>query len=276
MRAAAVLTAALLAVSAAAHAHMLPKNVRVIPEAHWRASASAHADRVRSLLEPGMLPPAPACLTKKGLPSCRANAPADGWRSLDPAHPVFNFFEQYYGVSGGKGTRRLARWSAPVPESGCSVLLQGATASDLGSGTLHLRGATVLDGSENTPAGVLYDPVGSRPPSQDATPYLWHRAVLAATTVAEPVTHCYGLHEWAMQYWPEGAMKPPSARYQSGAMRLRVSREVLNSAVEAGVSCTHVDVRAHSPSKALCPTIDRLLRSRSLNACNPIVYSLSV
>lgn len=238
-----LLSAATLAVSAVAHPPVLHAGVRVIPEAHWRASACAHADRVRSLLEPGMLPPAPACLTKKGLPSSRASTPADGWRPLDSAHPVFNFFEQYYGVAGGKGTRRLARWSAPVGEGGCAVLLEGATASDMGSGTLHLRGATVVEAGEVGPAGVLYDPVASRPPSLDATPFLWHRAVLAATTAAEPVTHCYGLHEWAMQYWPEGAPEPPSARYQSGAMRLRVSRSTLNAAVETGVSCTHVDVR---------------------------------
>jgi hypothetical protein len=244
----AVLPAAVLAVSALAHPPRLPEGVHILPEAQWRASAAAHAHRVRSLLVPGMLPPEPVRLTKKGLPSSRASATADGWRSLDPAHPVFNFFEQYYGVAGGKGTRRLARWSAPVADGddgGCGVFLEGATAVDLGAGTLHLRGATLIDAAGTQPGGVLYDPISSRPPTLDATPYLWHRAVLAATATAEPVTHCYGLHEWAMQYWPEGAPEPPSARYQSGAMRLRVSRGTLNAAVETGVSCTHVDVRQH-------------------------------
>lgn len=233
-----------------------PNGLVVLGEAEWRARAQQHAARVRSLLEPGMLPPAPPKLTKKGLPSARASTPLDGWRPLDPNHPVFNFFEQYYGITGGKGTRRLARWSPELAEGAPGVFLEGATAADLCNGVLHMRGARVVERPlelqcGTTTGGILYEPFHCRPENLDATAFLWYRAVLAATLDAEPILHCYGLHEWAMQYWPEGADPPPSARYQASAMPLRVSRETLNAAVESGVSCTHVDaLRFFAPAAA--------------------------
>ena len=49
------------------------------------------------------------------------------------------------------------------------------------------------------------------------------------------------VHEWAMQYQPDGAPEPPSAKYQAH-LPLRVSRETINKVVERkGVHCTHVD-----------------------------------
>lgn len=47
--------------------------------------------------------------------------------------------------------------------------------------------------------------------------------------------------EWAMQYQPENAAPPPSAKYQEH-LPLRVSRQIINETVERkGISCTHVD-----------------------------------
>ncbi|VEU41124.1 unnamed protein product [Pseudo-nitzschia multistriata] len=152
------------------------------------------------------------------------------------------------------------------------VFLEGATPDDFGS-TLHLRGAEWIGGDVESiggggddheihpiPSGiasdlkgVLYRPTASRngaaredrcgetPPLSRATSLLWYRSVLEATASNDPVLHCYGLHEWAMQYQPEGAREPPSGRYQSH-LALRVSRTTINETVERkGVSCTHVD-----------------------------------
>ena len=84
--------------------------------------------------------------------------------------------------------------------------------------------------------------------------YVWYREVLGRTLGPDraPVLHCYGLHEWAMQYQPAGARPPPSATYQAHAMPLRVDRATINAAVERkGVSCTHVDaLRFFAPAAA--------------------------
>ena len=72
-------------------------------------------------------------------------------------------------------------------------------------------------------------------------PFQWYTSILKQTLNSDPILHCYGLHEWAMQYHPEGADPPPSAKYQSN-LNLRVSRQVINETVERkGVRCTHVD-----------------------------------
>ena len=195
-----------------------------LPEATWRSRADAHAERVRALLSPGFVPAASQPLTQTGKPSRRVRVADDGWRALSTTHPVYNFLEEYYHIRGAKGTRKLARFSA-----GPSVTLQGATAADLvgSGGVLPSRGATV------DARGVTFDAAAAHAAAYaaDATPYLWYRDVLAATGAAEPVLSCYGLHEWAMQYWPEGAPQPPSAVYQAH-MRLRVPREVINQVVE--------------------------------------------
>lgn len=74
-----------------------------------------------------------------------------------------------------------------------------------------------------------------------ASSFVWYKSILEMTLSNEPVLHCYGLHEWAMQYHPEGASPPPSGKYQSH-LPLRASREVINSTVERkGLRCTHVD-----------------------------------
>ena len=74
-----------------------------------------------------------------------------------------------------------------------------------------------------------------------ATSFVWYRSILETTLGRDPVLHCYGLHEWAMQYRPEGAPPPPSGRYQAH-LPLRVPRAVINETVERkGIRCTHVD-----------------------------------
>ena len=84
-----------------------------------------------------------------------------------------------------------------------------------------------------------------------SAPFLWYRSILQQTLNGEPILHCYGLHEWAMQYQPDGAPTPPSGKYQAH-LPLLVSRKVFNDTVERkGVSCTHVDALRFFASDAL-------------------------
>mmetsp|Transcript_28219 Transcript_28219/g.56775 ORF Transcript_28219/g.56775 Transcript_28219/m.56775 type:complete len:514 (-) Transcript_28219:202-1743(-) len=149
------------------------------------------------------------------------------------------------------------------------VLLENASIDDLG-GTLHMRGGVPVpimveegnpqEDTEQQLHGVLYNPavfynrhlpLNSNNDEQDKerkqqllktiAPFQWYTSILKQTLNSDPILHCYGLHEWAMQYHPEGADPPPSAKYQS-SLNLRVSRQVINDTVERkGVRCTHVD-----------------------------------
>lgn len=171
--------------------------------------------------------------------------------ALDAQHAVYNFLLEYYHVKGQKGTRALARWSPPLiadEASSCATLLEGADADDLACGRLSLRGAEV------TAEGIVYDVATAfaGASTERATPFVWYRDILRNTTGAEPVLHCYGLHEWAMQYHPDGADPPPSARFQMQSMPLRVPRKTINEAIERrGIACTHVDaLRFFAPAAA--------------------------
>jgi hypothetical protein len=140
------------------------------------------------------------------------------------------------------------------------ILLENANEDDMG-GTLHLRGCTPVisencNNGELNFHGVLYNPAifyNRHIPVAETTqneknqrlktisPFQWYSSILQSTLDSEPIMHCHGLHEWAMQYHPEGSPPPPSGKYQS-KLPLRVSREVINKTVERkGISCTHVD-----------------------------------
>mmetsp|Transcript_11407 Transcript_11407/g.21113 ORF Transcript_11407/g.21113 Transcript_11407/m.21113 type:complete len:328 (-) Transcript_11407:1052-2035(-) len=183
--------------------------------AAWRQAAENHATRIAKLLEPGLLPQA------SGLDAVSALRASHG---LNDRHPVFNFLAAYYGIKRGKQVRRLAKYSP-----GANVLLEGAVlASD----------AEVLGNFQawsQTPSGVICRvPSGKRASVQKALD-----RVIAAS-LNSPVLKCFGMHEWAMLYSPDGAEHPPSSDFQS--LPLRVSQQVLNHTVESrGVYCTHYD-----------------------------------
>ena len=84
-----------------------------------------------------------------------------------------------------------------------------------------------------------------------ATSLVWYKSILESTLSNDPILHCYGLHEWAMQYHPVGAKEPASSKYQSH-LSLRIPREVISATVERkGVRCTHVDaLRFFAPAAA--------------------------
>lgn len=254
---------------------MRPRHVVRIAEPVWREAVEHHVAQIRQLLSPGLTPQDHIMNTGR-LRSKRqqktASCPEHEWcTALDPKNPVYNFLIEYYGLKGMKGVKRLARWS-PNPALAFSqheritsldelllvnppvssdntiqpnderrtggVLLEGATEDDVG-GVLHLRGALPeKEGSMFCPSSFFSS---SDDATSAATPYLWYKSVLQQTLSSEPILHCFGLHEWAMQYQPKGADAPPSAKYQAH-MNLRVSRETINKAVERrGISCTHVD-----------------------------------
>jgi len=199
---------------------------------------------MRKLLEPGFVATAEH-LSHANKPSARMQPAKDGWKALDPKHPVYNFMLEYYALKGAKSMRRLGRWSPALDPEG--VRLEGAIAADVESGCLSPRGALF------EPTGIVYDPRAFQRTAkrEQCTSFLWYRSILAATSTAVPILNCDNLHEWAMQYWPEGAEAPPSAKYQQH-MPLRVTREQINAAVERrGVSCTHVDaLRYFAPAAA--------------------------
>jgi len=216
-----------------------------IPEATWRAASEDHGNRIFELLSPGFVASAGSRSRRK------MSASADAWRALDGKHPVYNFLVEYYAIKGAKSTRRFARWSPPLMPGGSAVLLEGAGSEEIETGCLLRRGAAIDPGGR----GVIYDAraFGHAATSEQCASYLWYRGILSETARPDrtPVLHCYGLHEWAMQYWPEGSPPPPSAKYQ-GHLSLRASRAVINAAVERrGISCTHVDaLRYFAPAAA--------------------------
>jgi hypothetical protein len=288
----------------ASSASLLSPKLITISEKVWRKQASAHSQRIRHLLQPGLTPIEQNINSGKNKRRQQQQHNVDDWTALDPVNPIYNFLIEYYGLKGAKGPRRLARW-APNPkllyqaannEASSSVqneqggevykaamqashglggiLLENANLDDLG-GSLHLRGGIpvpimaeeegdrkdIEQQQQPSPPqlhGVLYNPAvfynrhlplhndhdGNERKHQllkTIAPFQWYTSILKTTLNSDPILHCYGLHEWAMQYHPEGADPPPSAKYQS-SLNLRVSRQVINDTVERkGVRCTHVD-----------------------------------
>ena len=248
-------------------AGMRRRHIVRIAEPVWREAVAQHANEIRQILKPGLTSPDHVMNTGRRRSRSSQSSSAPEWcTALDPTNPVYNFLIEYYGLKGAKGPRRLARWSpnpalvyhgqeriTSMDELLCQdmvnvidnaetrrggILLEGATENDVG-GALHLRGSSADDD------GVVYSPASFFSFCKDAisaaSPYLWYQSVLRRTLQSEPVLHCHGLHEWAMQYQPAGADPPPSAKYQSH-LPLRVSRDTINQTVERrGISCTHVD-----------------------------------
>lgn len=216
---------ALLIIGTVRQSDGLVGSAPVLAEHIWRPCAEAHKRRVFNLLKEGFV---------KEEPIRKERQIDDGFRRLNERNAVFNFLHDYYNVRGAKGTRRLGRW-AP---GRALVTLEGATQADLDNAILSRVGCEVHCG------GVTYDAekhFRSAEPSA-ATPFMWYHSLLSSTAKAEPILHCYNLHEWAMQYWPAGAAPPPSQRYQADTMPLRVTQETINSLIERkGVRCTHVD-----------------------------------
>ena len=248
-----------------------------LSESSWRKSCREHQNRVLELLAPGLTPldhPLNTGLQRQKRQEERrakrrqetiASEDAAVITALDPKHPVYNFLIEYYGLKGTKGVRRLAKWPHGSQKG---ILLEGATEQDFFT-NLHTKGARLCDDYDQT-RGVEYS-LWKHVYGTEATKFskhelqqtnggplasfLWYRSLLERTLDATPVLHCYGLHEWAMQYQPaipntESSL-PPSAKYQSH-LKLRVDRQTLNQTVEENtLHCTHVDAWKFFAKEAL-------------------------
>lgn len=165
----------------------------------WRGAAAAHHERTTRLL----------------LGSSGSDA---------ESHPIFNFLFTYLRADPDV----LCRWS-PGPSS---MLVSGLSRPH----EPHLwrgRGLRRLDGSSDCSYPVTAARAG--------TGGAWSRtaSLLRATAHRPPNLHCYGLHEWAMLYRPEGY--PPPPKFQQG-LPLRVSQDELNRTVDSlQPRCTHYD-----------------------------------
>jgi len=216
--------------------HLKPKNrlfyslrsqAAYLNEETWREKVWAHRKRVYELLSPGFL------RGEERKESSDRGDSAVEFAALDPHNPIYNFLLEYYNVRGRKGTKRLARWSP-----GFNVFLENASEEDVEEALLCSKG-TFVTHEEMGKRGLVYSLQELRSADELAT-YNWYKSILASTAANAPVLNCYGLHEWAMQYQPEGEPDPPSRSYQK--LKLRVSQQVINDAVEQNVvCCTHFD-----------------------------------
>lgn len=143
------------------------------------------------------------------------------------------------------------------------ILLEGAKENDL-IDLLHIKGVTSINRD-----GIIYNPslfyqqmkqynkednnsmnqkTNNIADDNDdgmlrmISSLLWSRSILEATVNNEPILHCYGLHEWAMQYYPYNAVTAPSSQKYQSHLSLRVTRDMINHVVEDnGIHCTHMD-----------------------------------
>jgi hypothetical protein len=252
-----------------------------IPRAVWKQAALDHQEKIRALLRPAMLPPTdnlrrrrqrqgqsaqndiewtaldprnPVCnflIEYYGLKGPKGTKRLARWSPspnlLIHSEERYDCFESLLQNSNDSG----AADNPAICSRNAGMFLEEVTEEDLAT-TLQLRGAVLeADGALYSPS-LWYQQKQTHDASDDnttwapnkshvASPFLWYRSILEQTLRAEPILHCHGLHEWAMQYHPEGEPAPPSAKYQAH-LPLRVSRQVINDTVEhKGISCTHVD-----------------------------------
>lgn len=111
--------------------NMNPKIIK-ISENVWRTAAKNHKQKIKQLLQPGLLPMGDQSISKRRGRDNNNNKSHDDWTALDPINPVYNFLIEYYGIKGAKGPRRLSKW-APDPK----LLLDSESETSLKSGNLN-------------------------------------------------------------------------------------------------------------------------------------------
>ena len=146
------------------------------------------------------------------------------------SHPIFNFIFQYYFIE----KRILLRWT-PGP----GVLVRGAAPVE----PLLWQGR----GWQAHADGGHYDPrqLHSGKPGR-LNGLRRARDILRRTAERAAHLNCFGMHEWAMLYQPDGECAPP--RHQQ--LPLRLEQAALNRVVaETRIACTHFDAyRFFAPS----------------------------
>eukprot|EP00466_Bigelowiella_natans_P009012 jgi/Bigna1/87610/estExt_fgenesh1_pg.C_220090 len=167
-------------------------------------------------------------------------------------HPIFNFIFEYYMFK----PKMLLQYSP-----GIGVLLEGATEGDE---SLPRRGFSFSEDGEEEVEGetrqqhiAWAEPLLAKPKTVESL--RWTRDLLKATLEKKPELHCYGMHEWAMLYYPQDSMHEAPRKYQS--LPLRISQETINSAVEAEpIRCTHFDAFRFYAKDATEKNVNQLTR----------------
>jgi hypothetical protein len=190
----------------------------VLTEADWTARDAGHRERVD-----------------------RWVVPHQQRRRAGTTHPVLDFLFTYYSHPPG----RLRRWH---PGPGTALL--GEAARERLSRPFHTE-LPVRDAAGRETTGVVLDVPAFLERRRDTV--AWVAGLLAATAGRAPSFGCFGLHEWAMAYRPEGG----AVRHDAVPLRLGV--EGTAAVVDASrVQCSHIDAfRFFTP------------RARPLNVLQP-------
>jgi len=175
-------------------------------------------------------------------------------------HPIFNFLFEYYHFNPAD----LKHWSPGVGVGVVRAEVDGFSRRMqrfLSTGTIetnptacvqtHTETGTACTVNRSTQAAVYIDPRKLSEERKSAV--RWQIGLLKATQSRPPKMTCFGLHEWAMLYRPDGA-PPSSSRFQN--LPLRIPQTKINEVVENGLlSCTHYDAYRFFPpeGKALNP-----------------------
>ena len=88
--------------------------VTVIAEDVWREAAQDHHQKIKNLLDPGLVGLDDPLMRPVLRNFQNLDDDAKALTMLDPKHPIYNFLVEYYGLKGLKGPKRLARWSPSV------------------------------------------------------------------------------------------------------------------------------------------------------------------
>lgn len=199
----------------------LPRPVPALAAAEWTARDAAHRDRVD-----------------------RWVVPHQERRRAGTPHPVLDFLFTYYSHPPG----RLRRW-----HPGPGQVLLGDAARERLSRPFHTEVA-VQDPDGRPTTGVGLDVPAFLARRRDTV--TWVSGLLSATASRPAQFSCFGLHEWAMAYRPDGG----GVRHGAVPLRLGVAG---TAAVVDGhrLQCSHVDAfrfftaRAR-PLNTLQPTRD--------------------
>ena len=166
------------------------------------------------------------------------------------SHPIFNFIFQYYFIE----KRILLRWT-PGP----GVLVRGAAPVE----PLLWQGR----GWQAHADGGHYDPrqLHSGKPGR-LIGLRRARDILRRTAERAAHLNCFGMHEWAMLYQPDGERAPP--RHQQ--LPLRLEQAALNRVVaETRIACTHFDAYRFFTEPAARRNASHLTRSGQVDAEQP-------
>lgn len=188
------------------------------PVEQWRARQAAHTARVDAWITPHL-----------------------ERRQARQPHPVEDFLFTYYSHRPAQ----LRRW-----HPGADVLLQEATAEELGRDHVDVAGGARLD----VEAAL----------ARRGETLRWVHDLLTSTAQRPPQLGCLGLHEWAMVY----RLRPDEVRHE--AYPLRLGSAGTDAVLESlPLRCTHADAFRFFTPAARPLNITEVGRDRQLELEQP-------